>query len=191
MNKPSELQELEKEFERLSDADLKEPGKYALQLNALGEEISLLRKEASSNKPLEPPVPIGNDLVAIAIGEQGLMVQSGDNYPVAFGSFMAHTHGGLGWALEVPVIRNLMGDPAIAIENRKSFPNAKFLDMPKNIGMMGEDDLFYLGKDDDAEPLVSTIKGEDERLYFSAVPLISLLAHSQEPINIPDPLPDH
>jgi hypothetical protein len=191
LNKPSELQELEKEFERLSDADLKEPGKYALQLNALGEGISLLRKEASLNKPLEPPVPIGKDLVAIAIDDLGLVVQFLDGRSVAMGSLMAHTHGRFGWALEVPVIRNLMGDVAIEIENCNSFPNANFLDMPKNIDMMGAEDLFYLGKDDDEEPLVSTIKCEDERLYFFAVPLVSLLAHSQEPINIPDPLPEH
>ncbi len=45
LNKLSELHKLEEEFECLSDADSKEPGKYALRLNALGEEISLLRTE--------------------------------------------------------------------------------------------------------------------------------------------------
>jgi hypothetical protein len=48
MNTSSELQTLEKEFERLSKEDLKTPGIHALKLNALGEEIALLRKESST-----------------------------------------------------------------------------------------------------------------------------------------------
>lgn len=51
LKQQSELQKLENEFARLSEEDAKTPGKYALELNALGEEIALLKQEnlASNN----------------------------------------------------------------------------------------------------------------------------------------------
>lgn len=55
MNQQSELQKLENEFARLSEEDAKTPGKYALELNALGEEIALLKQEnLASNSNANP-----------------------------------------------------------------------------------------------------------------------------------------
>ena len=46
MKTKSELERLE-EFARLAEEDAKTPGIHALKLNALGEEIALLRKRSN------------------------------------------------------------------------------------------------------------------------------------------------
>lgn len=48
MKTKSELERLEEEFARLSQEDAKTPGIHALKLNALGEEIALLKRENST-----------------------------------------------------------------------------------------------------------------------------------------------
>jgi hypothetical protein len=55
MNELSELQKLEEEFARLSEEDSKTPGKHALELNALGEEIALANKELSASNSNASP----------------------------------------------------------------------------------------------------------------------------------------
>jgi hypothetical protein len=45
----TELEQLEKKFAELEAKDAAEPGKHALELNALGEEIALLRREQNGD----------------------------------------------------------------------------------------------------------------------------------------------
>lgn len=139
-----------------------------------------------SNKELNPPVVIGDDLVAIAIKDGDLLVKtnSSDDPPVAFGSFVAHTGGGQGFDLETPTIQKLLGEP-IPIENQDRFPNAKWIETPKRVGTVGEESLFFLGVDDDGFSLVGKISNDTDTLF--AVPINELIAHATEKISIPKP----
>jgi hypothetical protein len=145
-----------------------------------------------SNRTIDPPVKIGANLLAIAVEENDLSIRSGTNEPVALGSFLAHTHGGEGWELEIPTIRHLLGD-AIAIENKDRFPNATWKEIPPRIGTVGEEALYLLGTEEDDEVLVGKINladDEAETPSFFATPLGELLSHSSEKISIPSPLPN-
>jgi hypothetical protein len=141
-----------------------------------------------NNRLFDTPIEIGKNLVAIAIQDSDLLVQPSRNgTPVLLQSFLAHTHGAEGWDLEEPTILNLLGTPVVIV-NKDRFPNARWIEMPKRIGDVGDQGLYFLGKDEDAQNLVGKIDPEETTLF--AIPLNELLAHSTEKISIPEPLPD-
>jgi hypothetical protein len=85
------------------------------------------------------------------------------------------------------LILSLLGTP-VSIANKERFPNAKWVEMPKRIGEVGDQGLYFLGVDEDGQNLVGTMDEEEPTL--SAIPLYELLNHSTEKISIPKSLPD-
>lgn len=143
-----------------------------------------------NERVFDTPIEIGKNLVAIAIQEQDLLVRPAESdgiKPVLLGSFLAHTHGGEGWMLEELVILSLLGTP-VSVVNKDRFSNAKWIEMPKRIGNIGDQGLYFLGVDEDGQNLVGKIDPEEPTLF--AIPLNELLTHSTERISIPKPLPD-
>ncbi|WP_404789270.1 hypothetical protein [Altericista sp. CCNU0014] len=125
------------------------------------------------------PVSVGTsgDRILLATGtRKGDLLVKVKGFPeVPFESFLAHTHGGRGWQLNVSLIKSLLPEP-IVIPNQSRFPGAQWRKYPVSIGDVAGQTLYLLGVDVDGEPLVS-------RDGYFAVELYSLLKFAQATVD--------